>query len=266
MNARLVRITSDLQDRSWVRRARNVAGIRLVETDYAPGLRIPRHWHEWTSLHLVLRGCVIDRFRAGERAATVGELLVYPAASPHETWFSNVAARKFHIALPPGVEPRAPRAVGSREVWWRRLACALYAEFTAADAAASLGLEALASELMDPEPEDAFQRGAPPWLRRARELLHDLRGRSPALQVMATELGVHRSHLARAFRVWHGCTLGDYARRLRLREAAGELAATATPLAQVADAAGFSDQSHFGREFRRSFGLTPARFRALFQA
>jgi AraC family transcriptional regulator len=35
------------------------------------------------------------------------------------------------------------------------------------------------------------------------------------------------------------------------------------PLAFLAVEAGFCDQSHFTRAFKRQFGVTPARFRAL---
>ncbi|TIW24804.1 MAG: AraC family transcriptional regulator, partial [Mesorhizobium sp.] len=35
------------------------------------------------------------------------------------------------------------------------------------------------------------------------------------------------------------------------------------PLAQIAIAAGFSDQSHFNRHFKKAFGVTPGRWSAL---
>jgi len=40
-----------------------------------------------------------------------------------------------------------------------------------------------------------------------------------------------------------------------------ELTAGDAPLAEVALRAGFADQSHFTREFRRHVGVTPAAFR-----
>jgi AraC-like DNA-binding protein len=35
------------------------------------------------------------------------------------------------------------------------------------------------------------------------------------------------------------------------------------PLAEIAAAAGFSDQSHFNRHFKKAFGLTPGRWAVL---
>jgi AraC family transcriptional regulator len=43
--------------------------------------------------------------------------------------------------------------------------------------------------------------------------------------------------------------------------AAHKLITTDEPLAGIALAAGFSDQSHFNRTFKRRTGMTPATFR-----
>jgi AraC family transcriptional regulator len=43
--------------------------------------------------------------------------------------------------------------------------------------------------------------------------------------------------------------------------AARELAETDAPLAEIALAAGFADQSHFSNVFRRETGLSPSAFR-----
>jgi AraC family transcriptional regulator len=58
-------------------------------------------------------------------------------------------------------------------------------------------------------------------------------------------------------------SVGEYLRRLRLDWAASQLAATETPLALLAAEAGFADQSHFTRAFKRHAGLTPARYRSM---
>ena len=55
--------------------------------------------------------------------------------------------------------------------------------------------------------------------------------------------------------------MGTYVRRLRLNWAAAELARSDASLAQTALAAGFADQSHFTRAFRRYTGFTPSAYR-----
>jgi AraC-like DNA-binding protein len=52
-----------------------------------------------------------------------------------------------------------------------------------------------------------------------------------------------------------------YLRKLQMRMATRALVYTNQPLADVALGCGFSDQSHFTREFRRYFGRTPREYR-----
>ena len=74
-------------------------------------------------------------------------------------------------------------------------------------------------------------------------------------------MGVHPVTLARGFRKAYGCSVGAYLRWLRVARAARRLAETEAPLAEVALAAGFADQSHFSNVFRRETGLSPSQFR-----
>ena len=53
----------------------------------------------------------------------------------------------------------------------------------------------------------------------------------------------------------------QYVKRVRLRMACHALVYTRQPLAQIATAHGFSDQSHFSREFRRQMSETPRDYR-----
>jgi AraC-like DNA-binding protein len=52
-----------------------------------------------------------------------------------------------------------------------------------------------------------------------------------------------------------------YLRKLRLRLASRELVYTEARMAEVALRCGFADQSHFTREFRRHYGVTPREYR-----
>lgn len=65
----------------------------------------------------------------------------------------------------------------------------------------------------------------------------------------------------RMFRRQLRATPQQFLRQLRLRTACQSLTASRRPLAAVAAAHGFYDQSHFVREFRREFGLTPGEYR-----
>ena len=105
----------------------------------------------------------------------------------------------------------------------------------------------------------------PLWLRQARDFLHDRFSESLTLNVVAQAVGVHPVHLAREFRRHYHCTVGGYVRNLRIECARSELVTSETPLADIALAAGYSDQSHFTTAFKRQTGLSPAEFRRIFR-
>lgn len=50
---------------------------------------------------------------------------------------------------------------------------------------------------------------------------------------------------------------------MRRLELARRMIAEGEPLAQIAVAAGFSDQSHFNRQFKKAFGIPPGRWATL---
>jgi len=76
---------------------------------------------------------------------------------------------------------------------------------------------------------------------------------------LAAAAGRSRYAAYRAFHAVHGLAPSDYQRQLRLR-AVRQWLAQGMPLADAAAAAGFADQAHLTRWFRRCYGITPAAF------
>src|SRR5262249_40933972 len=126
-------------------------------------------------------------------------------------------------------------------------------------------IEGLALELCALAARGCAPSRAEPWLHQARELLGERYSELPTAAEIASEIGVHPAHLARAFRAQYGESLGECVRRLRLESAAERLVGSDVPLVSLARDAGFVDQSHFTRAFRRQFGITPGRYRAAFR-
>lgn len=102
---------------------------------------------------------------------------------------------------------------------------------------------------------------APRWLRSVRERLDAEVGRGSSLSLVADDAGVHPVYLSRAFRKYYGCSPGEYARSLQIEVAMRLLKSTDAPASHIAQEAGFADQSHFTRVFKRHTGQTPSRFR-----
>lgn len=122
-------------------------------------------------------------------------------------------------------------------------------------------LRDLDRRLLDVRSVDTSVRRLPLWLEQARKLLQTQFAEQPTLSMIADDVGVHPVHLARQFRKHYGSSVGEYLRSLRIEFACEQLLASDEPLVKIATAAGFADQSHFSRTFRRLRGTTPGKYR-----
>jgi AraC-like DNA-binding protein len=95
---------------------------------------------------------------------------------------------------------------------------------------------------------------------RIRELLQDGAGDLTA-DDLAAAAGCSRYAAYRAFTQAYGLAPSDYQRQLRVRAARRLLIAGVSP-ARAAAEAGFADQAHLTRWFRRYYGVTPGAYRA----
>lgn len=151
---------------------------------------------------------------------------------------------------------------GAPVLLMRRLAVELQDQ----DSATPLAVEGLVLELLASCERSAMHTAGPGrqrvWLDRAEALLRERFKEPLTLDVIAADCKVSADHLAHAFRKRFGRSVGEYVRELRLAYACEQLSAGRKPLAEISTDAGFSDQSHFTRVFRREIGQTPGAYRA----
>jgi len=257
-------------------RALDVAGFRLRDAVYDPAQEIPRQPHPWASLCLAVEGGYVEDWGRIRVRCGPASLVFHP---PHEVYgdrISDAGSRCFTVAIAPTVFMTAAEAVPaltrlnalrSGAPSW--LAFQLRAELELGDDLSQASIEsavlALLAELGDRPALEA--RGAPPrWLERVREQIHDEFTRALTLAALAQTGGVHRVHLARAFRWHYGCTVGEYIRQRRVEFACHRLTGPDDRLSVIAFDAGFADQSHLTNTFRRLVGMTPGAFRTRFQS
>ena len=79
----------------------------------------------------------------------------------------------------------------------------------------------------------------------------------------ASETHLSPDHLIRTFRASVRMTPRQYVMSRRIDKVKELLISTNMPLAELAMATGFADQSHLSTAFRRAVGVTPARYRRL---
>jgi AraC family transcriptional regulator len=237
----------------------DVGEFKVSEVIFPPNRRLPWHSHPLGCVAVVVDGAVDKRFARFQADARAGALITMPPEEPHEDRFGRAGAAI--VVVESQVQEGQVSCVPDAEA--ALLAMRIRRELARPDSFTPLAVEGLALELTALAGRSRFPSHAEKWVERAHSLVLERFRESVTPREIAEELGVHQAHLARVFRARYGESLGECARRLRLQWAAQELAAADLPLAVLAVEAGFCDQSHFTRAFRRLYGVTPARFRAM---
>jgi len=247
-----------------VTRAATIGDFTISETRYRGDASLSTHEHEYACFVFVVEGTFLDRCGGDERAVAPGTLILRPAGDPHSNRFGPAGGRCLNLELPPSWLEEVHLPDVSVTFPGDLLGRRLYDEFRAGDDLSLPALESIALALLaDADRVRRRPPNAPPaWLSRARELLRDRMEERFTLASIAGEVGVHPIHLAAAFQRFFGQSVGAYVRRLRIAESCRRLKETDMPLVDVALAAGFCDQSHFGRTFKRLLHATPRQYRA----
>jgi AraC-like DNA-binding protein len=249
----------------------DLGGLAVAESVFPPGLAIPPHEHTNAFFCLLLEGCCTTSWDRRTWTGRPLTLTLYPAGLAHANHWHDAGGRALNVEFAhPWLERLRGRTMvlerpaeyeGGPPVW---LARRLFGECRRQDDVSPLAVEGLVLELLaecSRSPTEVPHTHPPRWLGRVRELLHDRFSENLSLAEVAAAAGVSADHLARSFRRHNGCTVGEYVRRRRVEFACRRLAATELPLVEVALDAGFTDQSHFTKTFKRLMGVTPAVFR-----
>lgn len=250
-----------------------LGGLTLAETVYPSGLVIPPHEHSSACLCFHLDGCCTQSWDCRSSTARPMTLTCVPAGLVHANHWNDVEGRVLLIEfahpwlerLRGGTSVLNHPAVyeGGPLVWLSRR---LVEEFRQHDDVSPLAMEGLVLEILTEcsrARAETLDMRPPRWLDRVHELIRDRFSVNLSLSEIAAVAGISADHLARSFRWFHGCTIGEYVRRLRVEFACRRLATSDLSLVQVALEAGFSDQSHFTKTFKRYMRVTPAAFRMI---
>jgi AraC family transcriptional regulator len=255
-----------------VRMQRSIPGFRLLEVAHPGGVKFPKHAHESAFFTVVLYGAMIENFATGALESSAGMVCFNAADEEHSNTVSPVGTRSLILEVETELTERARKhssgiaqsaVFNGGEVSW--LARKLIREWAQFDNVSPLAIEGLGLELIAARCRTSPVRNLkrPDWLERARDLIHARFTEALSVSDLASAVGVHRAHLARCFRQYYQSSIADYVRNLRIELVQNNLSSTNLPLAEIAARAGFYDQPHMTRLFKRATGLTPAKYRAL---
>ena len=221
---------------------------------------VPEHAHDWPVLSLFVIGSYLNETEVGEKFISGPSAVFYRAGARHRNTTAAVGFEQIEIEFDPSwlgrrLLPRPPVNlwVGGRvgrEARYLAHACQTEACEDRLRAALRRFLEGAARQ---PEPEPAG------WISTITRRLRE----DTALKIsdLAAQACRHPSWVGAVYRHATGEGLQETAARFRVESATRLLRETAEPLSSIALDAGFCDQSHMNRTFRRVLGRSPAAIR-----
>jgi len=255
--------------------ALSAGGFRFTEKSYPSRAMLPNHAHELSHFCFVLSGNYEENIagRLFERAPAA--LVFYPPDVSHgeqhltqgRHFLVEIDLKSLERVRDYGASLSEPMLLGGDASLW--LAARMYREFSERDALSALVLESISTELLIAASRQhvrGAERKPPLWLESVKDLLNQNFSEPPRLTELAGAVDIHPTHLARVFRQFEHCTVGDYVREARINYARRRMMKSDEPLVEIALAAGFADQTHFSRSFKRVTGMTPSEFRRVFTA
>jgi AraC family transcriptional regulator len=244
------------------------ANVLLSEVRHSVGKAVPMHEHEAPYVSLLLEGAYQERGGDFDIRYEPYTLVFHSARTVHEDEMLG-PCRFFAINLLAPWEGVIAQLGGSRAhvfelrggdpIW---LALRLYREFLARTDSSEAAVEALVYELCSwvaAQKDDGSQE--PSWLAHVDRTIGERFGEPLDVAAIAAGAGVHPSHLCRAFRRFRGHTITDALLGARVQHVARRLIESDDSLSAIASDAGFADQSHMTRVFKRVTGNAPGEHR-----
>lgn len=251
---------------------RHLRAVELEVRDMAAeeAFSSPRHYHETAHFVFLMRGELSWSTSTSRHEAPLWRGVFHPAGIDHQT-HSRGGLRAFSVEVGPtwmdrlnehAAPPDQPVTLNEES---RSIATRLLAELRNFSPCSTLVIEGLTAELLAAAARsvEGSGRRAGLWLKPLFERLRAEFDQPLELKELALSMNVHPGRLSRSFRRATGKTIGEYVRDLRVQYLLRELGSEDQPIAELALAAGFYDQSHCTREFKRATGLTPAAYRGL---
>ena len=252
-----------------IERSDVIGELRLTETSYKEGLRLPEHSHQHAAFCLISRGQVQERSYVGTLCGNTGSVLYRPPKVSHCNIFERGEVRCLSVELSAKwlehaqaceSYPKDPAVCRNSRI--EHLARRIYFEWRNPDCATRLMIEGLTCELTAEfcKSNRSSESDPPPWLKEVYKLVRDRFVAPPSIGEISMEVGIHRVHVARQFRRFYGMTIGECTRRRRIEFACGKLLSRDSSAACIALEAGFSHQAHFSTVFKKVTGMTPRQY------
>lgn len=239
-----------------IKRFSGAAATRVVDR---AGGRISAHSHEWPVLSLYRLGSYVNETECGTQLIGSPSAVLYRAGTAHANQAGSDGFEQIEIEFDPdwlGVSLPDDPVVHIRS---GELVHGVHRLASAWEAAADDKLLRVLTSSFVSQLRTASCDHRPRWILETEEALRQDPGASVCS--LAASTGRTAAWVGAEYMRWTGETIRQASARLRVAQAAVLLRETVESPASIACAAGFCDQSHMIRNFRRVLGRTPQQVR-----
>ena len=254
------------------RKTTRFGALTITDTVYPEPVSVPWHYHENPLFTFFLKGHVLETSRKDSFYCTAGSLLFSNCQEPHYNTRHTRDMHYFHVELENKWLTLHQLALTNYEGHillndpkLGTLFHNIYHESRVNDTASRLAIEGLLLQAFSAirRSGEKISSESPVWVKTLREFIHTHCSEAISLERLANECQRSPVYLSQVFPKYFGETFGEHLRRARVAKAAHLLNLENSPLADVAYTAGFSDQSHFTRCFKKILGMTPGEYRKI---
>lgn len=243
-----------------------ISGAELYDGEDIETFTTGWHFHEGWQFVAVTKGERRYEFKSGTIVARPGHLVLIPPRLVHRAHCVHQDKTNFRIATLPA-DGLSFKALATPIT---RVTPKFFDEFidmfkalrdkTQSESKASV-LSHLRAILTESRATHDLAFPVPPSfvIQAEKHLLQSL-DRIPSLEFLSSLTGVSRYHLAHTFTKHVGLSPLAFHTRARLMRSR-TMISEAWPLADTSFFLRFSDQSHFGRQFKKVYGMTPREYR-----
>lgn len=244
--------------------------LTLSVTDYNRADReaSEMHYHLHPNIFFVLQGGVLEKARKTSNENLTGSISFYDAGEPHQNIRKLFPLKSINIEIEESfyreyeINSKQLREIvlNNPDVKFKLLQ--VYHEILENDSLTALSVKLGLLDLLNWCKNLPMRSQWPVWMLRLNELLQDRWNNVPTLAELSRETGVHPVTISKHFPAYMGCTLGQYLRKLKIDRSLALIRAD-VPLSTIAHECGFSDQSHFIRNFKRYTSYRPLAYKRI---
>lgn len=247
----------------------NLDGVIISKSYYKDKSSLPLHYHKNPYFCYVLNGKYSEYSVRTDFTCSKGDVIFHPQQTEHHNNFPDNPATCFNLEFSESwinkfVETKLNLCsiVKTSDYRIQSPVLKIYKELTNCDDLSSLMIEGLLLEtIVNFSRNNSVNSFVPCYLNTIVEYLNDEYHRNPSLLELAQIANVSPEHLVREFRKVFKLTIGEYMRQVKVKQSCYMLRYTDKDLSDIAFEMGFSDQSHFGRVFKKQTSLTPLEYR-----